>query len=118
MVAPPAKFRALPSATGLEWGEAESGIASRRCTSAYPLLKVETVSLRKKLSLLVLLLMAGIFGYLVFSHRQPLLERYYLYRLTSALGEDRWGFAAKLEAIGSQRVQDWYLSQLTEEPDW
>ena len=62
--------------------------------------------------------MAGIFGYLVFSHRQPLLERYYLYRLTSALGENCWGFAAKLEAIGSRRVQDWYLSQLTEEPDW
>ncbi len=71
----------------------------------------------KRLTLIVGSAAIAACGLAVFGYRDELLERFYLYKLDSAIGDDRWQFAAELEAIGSPRVEDWYTERL-EDDNW
>ena len=73
---------------------------------------------RHKVVLSGLVVLVTVFGILAFTYRLALLERYYLFRLESPNTEDPWSYAEKLEALGSLRVESWYIARLTEDPEW
>ena len=69
----------------------------------------------RRLSYLIISLGLVVLVVAVYAFRGPILEQWYLWKLDSAQGQERWAAAKQLQILGSEAAEDWYISRLEED---